>query len=354
MPSKFTLLSAAEQAANHLRGQVLSGVWGDEMPGAPKLAAELGVDHKTVITALHQLEHEDLLVPQGPGRRRRITLPEEIDSPSQRVAILAYEPRDELVGYLNELEHLLSEAGHTPFFTSKCLTAMNMDVQQIARMVEQTPADAWVVSAGSHEVLSWFAEQEVPAFALFGRHSSFPIAAARPDKVPAYRSVVRRLDELGHSRIVLLARKERRRPEPGKSESAFLEELETYGFPASSYNLPDWEESTAGYHQVLDELFKHTPPTALIVQEGPFVTAVLQFCSSNGMRVPQDLSLVCTDADGSFAWCQPSIAHIRWDYRPVIRRIVRWANNVARGKDDRRQTLTKAEFVEGGTVGRAP
>ena len=27
---------------------------------------------------------------------------------------------------------------------------------------------------------------------------------------------------------------------------------------------------------------------------------------------------------------------------------------VAQGKEDRRQTLSKAEFVEGGTVGRAP
>ncbi|MEJ6645742.1 MAG: hypothetical protein QNL24_00325 [Akkermansiaceae bacterium] len=33
------------------------------------------------------------------------------------------------------------------------------------------------------------------------------------------------------------------------------------------------------------------------------------------------------------------------------RRTARWAINVARGKDDRCQTLTKAEFVDGGTVG---
>ena len=38
-------------------------------------------------------------------------------------------------------------------------------------------------------------------------------------------------------------------------------------------------------------------------------------------------------------------------YRPVVRRVVRWVNNVARGKNDRRQTLTKAEFVEGGAIG---
>ena len=40
-------------------------------------------------------------------------------------------------------------------------------------------------------------------------------------------------------------------------------------------------------------------------------------------------------------------------HRPVVRRIVGWTNNVASGKDDRRQSFTKAEFVEGGTVGKA-
>jgi len=36
-----------------------------------------------------------------------------------------------------------------------------------------------------------------------------------------------------------------------------------------------------------------------------------------------------------------------------VRRIVRWAENVARGKSDIRQVLTPARFVDGGTVGRA-
>jgi hypothetical protein len=30
---------------------------------------------------------------------------------------------------------------------------------------------------------------------------------------------------------------------------------------------------------------------------------------------------------------------------------VRWADNVARGKDDRRMARIAAEFVEGGTIG---
>ncbi len=351
---EFTLLSAPEQAANHLRGRILSGVWGDEMPGAPMLAAELGIDHKTVIAALHQLEHEGLLVPQGPGRRRRIVPPKNISPPALRVAILLNEPRHKADGYLNELFHLLSEADHTPFFTSKGLNALGMDVKQIARMVKRTPADAWVVSAAPSEVLAWFAAQETPTFALFGRHNRFPIAAAGPDKAPAFAAATRRLIDLGHWRISFLCAQSVRLPKPGKNARTFLDEFEAAGIKTTDFNLPDWEPTSEGFTAQLDAMFRHTPPSALILDEPHLYNAASHFLAERGLRVPHDVSLVCTDADRSFAWCQPSVAHIRWDHRPVLRRIVRWANNIARGKDDRRKTLTKAEFVDGGTVGRVP
>ena len=253
-----------------------------------------------------------------------------------------------------ELRRLLEEAGHPTFTPELTLDELGMDPKRVASFVEKTEADAWIVTAGSREILEWFSSQPRPALALFGRYAGFPIAGVKPDKIPCYRTVVRRLHQLGHRRIVLLARKERRWPQPGKAESAFLGELETLGLSTSAYNLPEWEMNTAGLHQLLERLFEHTPPSALVAQEAPFVTAILQFCSRHGIRIPQDLSLVCSDPDPSFYWCLPSVAHIRWDSRPVVHCIVRWANNVARGRMDRRQVLTRAEFVEGGTVGRAP
>jgi hypothetical protein len=69
--------------------------------------------------------------------------------------------------------------------------------------------------------------------------------------------------------------------------------------------------------------------------------------------VPEDVSLVCTDADPCFAWCRAAVAHIRWDGRPVVKRIVNWVNAVSRGVKDRRQTVTPSEFVIGATVGPA-
>lgn len=187
------IASSVEQAATHLRGGIRRGVWVDEMPGAPKLAGELGVDPKTVHAALALLENEGRLVARGVGRRRRIAVPQGYQSASLRLAILIHDPLGLSDGYVIEPQHVLQEA--------------------------------------------------------------------------------------------------------------FL-----------------------------------------------FIAAQ-DFVTRRVMRVPEDVSLVCSDASPAFAWCVPQVSHIRWDSGPVLRRVVRWAGHVARGKEDLRQTMTKAEFVTGGTIG---
>jgi DNA-binding LacI/PurR family transcriptional regulator len=103
----------------------------------------------------------------------------------------------------------------------------------------------------------------------------------------------------------------------------------------------------------LEGLFRVNPPTALLVQETTLFGAVQQFLGERGIRVPHDISLVCDDPDPSFEWRVPTVAHIRWDSVPWIRRVTQWADHIARGKDDRRNILSHSGFVNGGTVGPA-
>ena len=346
-------LSHAQQLAAHLRSEILHGKWSGSMPGILRLEEELSVNRNTIDAALKLLEKDGVLKGQGAGRKRRIMLPENHAPSALRVAILAYKPREGSVTYMNELYHLLIEAGHTPFFTLKCLSDLGMDVKRIARMVNQTQADAWVVCASSHEVLTWFAQQKAPTFALFGRHVSVPIAAVGPDKIPAIAKATRRLLELGHRAISFLCHRQFGLPQPGGVARAFLAELEAAGIKVGDFNLPDLKWTSEGFAVQLDSLFSYTPPSALILDTPHLYCAAMHFLAERGLRVPHDVSLICTDANSSFIWSEPSVAHIRWDYRPVIHRIVRWTNNVSRGKEDKRKTLTKAEFVDGGTIGPA-
>jgi DNA-binding LacI/PurR family transcriptional regulator len=280
--------------------------------------------------------------------------PNNQSQPTLRIAILLYESDDRKVDYLLDLLYQLKEAGHSAFFTSKTLVDLNMDAKKVAEFVGKNEADAWVVVAGSRPVLEWFATQSFPVFGLFGRMVSLPIASTSPMKTEALRTAVQRLVALGHRRIVFLTRGERRKPVPGFLEQAFLDELEAQGITTGPYNLPDWEETRVGFSKALDALFQHTPPTALLMDTSLLTIAALQHFTKLGIQSPRDVSLISMDPDPGYAWCHPVISHIAYDSEPWLRHIARWANNVARGKDDHSKSSPPATFVEGGTSGAAP
>ena len=56
---RLNLRSAAEQVADHLKEGILHGEFRDLMPGKETLAAQLGVNHKTVTEAMGLLEREE-------------------------------------------------------------------------------------------------------------------------------------------------------------------------------------------------------------------------------------------------------------------------------------------------------
>lgn len=321
------------------------------MPGRLELAAELGLNARTVEETLRLLQKEGVLVGQGADRRRRIVQAEKPEKAVLRVKILAYEPSDRSQVLFTDLLHRLKEQGHEVAFAEKTLQDLGMNVKRVAAHVKVVAADVWLVCAGSREILEWFAARVEPSFALSGRSLGLPIAGVNADKVPAMKAAMRRLYNYGHRRMVFLSREERRKPYPAPMEQAFLDEMTALGITTGSYNLPDWGDDVAGFYRGLDSLFHHTPPTVLFLIEARLYIAAQQHLSRRGIIAPRDVSLICDDPDVAFSWCVPVVSHFHWDMRPVISRVVRWVDDVARGKSDRRQSLVQAEFVEGGTIG---
>ena len=350
----FIPRSVCDQFTDYLREAIASGEMHGTMPGIKLLAGKLGVSPNTVIAAVGRLESEGFLQPQGPGRRSRIVIPEGVAAQALRVMILLYEKSDATRDYMVDLRHVLSEAGHPAHFCSKSLLDVKMNLTRVKRLVAQEDADAWVIFAGTREILNWFAEEGPPAFAYGGRRQTVEIAGAGPDKLIGQKSLVERLVALGHRRVVILAREERRKPEPALFERTFLERLEAHGIPTGPYNLPDWDDGPEGLFVCLDRCLRVTPPTALFIEEMHIFLATQQYLAQRGILAPRDISLICGDPDPAFDWCQPSVAHIRWDSRVLVRRILNWTDQVARGKDDRRQFAIKSTFVDGGTLGPVP
>jgi DNA-binding LacI/PurR family transcriptional regulator/biotin operon repressor len=345
------VLSASEQVAASLREELLRGSFGELMPGAGRLTAELGVGRDTVEAALRELEDEGLLINRGKRRRRKIVLPKDHAPPALRVAILYYEKGDETDDLFIRFQNKLKAAGHTVVHAPKNLTDIGGNMRRLVRMIKDTNADAWVVIAGSKEEIQCFVHRQVPVFTLFGLQDP-KIAGIAPDQVPAIVSATRRLIALGHQRIVMLEITATL-SDPGRNGSALLDELKAHGITAGDYNMPGWEGGFDGFYRLLESLFSRTPPTAIFIYSAAQYVAVAQFLLHRGLRVPQDVSLVCCDMAPYFRRYQPTISHVRWNNDLMANRIGRWANNISHGKEDTRQTLIDAEFIEGGTVGRA-
>jgi len=353
----FQPLSTTDQLVMHLREEIYQGRITREMPGINQLANTLGCSPRTVIGAVQQLEHEGLITKQGAGRPSLITPEKSISTPTLRVQLMMYDREDsdyDIVSrYFTQIQTHLENAGHAFSFAQKTLRQLDMDVNRVARHVQQTEADAWIVSSGSREILEWFSGQAKPAFALFGRRRGLSIAGTGPDKESAMREVTDHLIHLGHRRIILLVRPSRRLPSPGVPECAFLETLSQAGIITgdSSYYLPNWDGSIEGVHKILYQVFRLTPPTAIIVDEAQIFISVQNDLARCGILAPEHVSLVSADQDPYLDYLRPTVAHVRYETEPWARRITKWANNVAIGKDDRRQSLTKTTLVKGATIG---
>jgi DNA-binding LacI/PurR family transcriptional regulator len=350
-------ISLPERVAAHLREGIRQGRWGGPFPGEQQLASELDVSRHTVRRALQILEKEGVLGGQGHGRSRGITAAGAAAASQRplRVNILRHDarltddPQTSMV--LIEIMHSLEAAGHQVTCLKKSQIELKHDFARLTRHLAQTPADAWVVECGSNPLLEWCASQPTPCLALYGRTEGLRLARTGPDSVPAYQVATRQLIALGHRRIVLIVREGFRRPMPGGCELAFLRELKGHGIPTGGYNLPDWEENSEGFNRLMESLFKTNPPTALIIEETCWFIAALAFLVRRGIRVPEQVSLVSGGCEAIFDVCHPRFAHMHWDNRLIVRRVVRWVDAVRKSRADRKTINIPAEFVPGGSIG---
>jgi hypothetical protein len=84
------------------------------------------------------------------------------------------------------------------------------------------------------------------------------------------------------------------------------------------------------------------------------MTAVTSTLANQGFLIPRDASVFCMNRETWFPWHSPLIDHLYGDETPMVKRIVRWVNQAARGKADRDYVSFPLEFVPGESMAHPP
>ena len=227
------------------------------------------------------------------------------------------------------------------------MSELRHDPKRIMAMMEGHPADAWICVAGVRPVLEQLSKAATPTFALFGYFGGLPLAGTGPNKLEALRECIGDLYKKGHRRMVMLARAERVRTGVGNEGKVLFEELSKRNLPHSSYNMPDWGSTPEELHRCLEALFQVTPPDVILVDDWMLSFAIQNHLSHRQGPAYRKVECVYMDDHPSFTWCRPAVSHFSWDTAKVVRRVVRWVDHIAQGKEDKNQRLIKAKFIPG-------
>jgi len=199
-----------------------------------------------------------------------------------------------------------------------------------------------------------FRNRPSPTLAFGGRTTGLPLAAAGTSVTAALSAAVRHLAELRHRRIVMICPRDWRRFAGWSGRHHFSPQ----GLAAHDISGERIQSALIGRRRRRDcrpcsiRSSASAPPTALLLVEPAHAVAAIAFLSSRGLRIGEDVSLLCMADDPAFAWRRPPLAHFRVDADSHVRRILRWVRAVARGRPDRVQKFSQAEYDPGGTIAR--
>ncbi len=144
---EIQIKTAVEQTSNALKVAINAGELKGSMPGATRLAKTLGVNHKTVESALRNLELEGLIINKGARQGRLVNTNNlRLVNSGIRIAIFLLDQSDMADKMIIQIMHRLEESGHYPFYVHKSMLDLRMNKRSIARIVNNTEADAWIGS----------------------------------------------------------------------------------------------------------------------------------------------------------------------------------------------------------------
>ncbi len=330
MPSRGSLVA---ECVRVMQLRIASGEWQRMLPGERRLADTLQVGRDTIRLALQQLERDGVLAAADPGARRRILTAERKKTVGLplKIGMLAHRRLEQLpqpmLLEIDRIRDALADKGGSLEVFAPAWYDQRNPAKRLEALIAEEHCGAWMLLRSSAAVQAWFMKHRIPGLIRGYPHPGVEMPHLDADWHATARHAAGRLWRMGHRRVVVLSP-----AEPLKGVEAAVRGVMDLGEPGFEAIELVEDGTTVGIGRVLARALNfENPPTAVVATRPRQAATALTWLASQGIRVPQHLSLITLAWEPFLDHLVPEISGYRVDPDAVAKLVVRRMERLVAG-----------------------
>lgn len=353
MSNRVHRASLSDSVTAALRAGIEAGRWRNELPGEVALCAELNVSRMTLRKAVEQLAREGWLKLGGRGRHHRI-LPERT-APSQtpagrtiRVLTPYLMSGSVMQGALGTLANRVAAEGYRLEMECHPRLFESNRPSELRRLSLLPDTAGWLLLYTTESIQRWFAQSGLPSVICGRPYEGVGLSSVQPKPDGIARHAMGRFYAHGHRDLVCLIA-EVTSLSDRLVVSAFQQEARKLGIHA---RVVQHDGSAASVSRAVDGILSTTPrPTGMMSNCPEHCVTALCRLLGRGVRVPDDMAIVCGWSDACLNYTVPAIAHYHIDGAKLGKKLGNvFLDLFEHGAGKIRSIDLIPEFVQGGSL----
>lgn len=362
MPSLPPRDNRVLQAVDFLKQEIEAGGLNGALPGERELARRLSVSRITLRKAMTVLEDENWVSEARPGCRRKIlkrieknTTATQAGCQGKTVVTLAPVSLDDLPSS-HRLDHTrlnsyCARLGINLRHRALYISQLKHPEHRLREFVQQNPADLYLLLLSTREIQSWFYQQEIPCIVLGSVWPGSHLASADTDQFALGVHAASMLTRMGHRKVGVLY------PDPEKRGMHIFLDGFHQNAKGMEVALARQDDSPDSVLKALLSLLSDSSkrPTALVLPRIPYVATAIALLPTMGIRVPEQMSLLCLVYDEVLQFFHPRVAgyHLPVDAYPkaIFDLVVKKLMHPGSGRDE--HALVMPEYVSAQSMANA-
>ena len=361
-PAQRVLL--ADQVARTIEHEIAAQRWCEWLPSERSLQRLLNVSRQTIRAALAQLEVRRTVAVQPYRGYRIIGVPAASRTggkpPLRDVGLICPEPvfrmPPRFIKVMDILRELCASAGYNLEVIEGQRFTRTDPGRLMPRLVRIEPKACWVLVLANRPLQEWFARRGLPVVVYGNVYPELSLNGTGVDYRACIRHATAHLLAKGHRRLAFVAYDLRRAGEED-SRRGFHEAFAAHrGTPAVPRVIerPDGD-ANALCRQLDGVLNSAQRPTAFVISHTHHYATVATHLAIRGLRVPDDVSLICRSEDLFLQFLRPTPVFYRANMDLSARLLFDLVRHAIDGTaKPSAQRLLVPEMVTGESVGPPP